>query len=332
MKIKIEGLRGLVERCLRTKYDEEDIKRVADVVMFGQLSGKTSHGLVRLVVGGESVMAMKPEGKPEIKNVTKLSSLIEGKGNSGMLVGALAMEEVIRLAKENGFGLVGTRGSQSTSGSLSYYLEKVAREDLIGTVMAQSPVSTPPFGGIEPLFGTNPIGFGIPAEPKPLIFDMGTSAISYGAILKAKATGQKLPEGVALDSEGIPTTDPAKAIDGATLPFDGSYKGAGLAMMVEILAGTLPGADFSGLNPDGGWGNTFLAFSPALLQDVEEFKTKVKKMVERVRTSKTKDGNPVRIVGESTLKTRDEVLRNGEVEVDEELIAAAKAYLEIGKT
>ena len=328
MKMKVTELRELVEKCLRTKYDEEDTRRIADVVMFGQLSGKTSHGLVRLIVGGASVMAMKPEGKPEVKKVTKLSSLIEGKENPGMLVGAMAMEEVIRIAKENGFGMVGTKGSRSTSGSLSYYLEKIANEDLIGIVMAQSPVSTPYFGGIEPLFGTNPVGFGIPAESRPLIFDMGTSAISFGAILKAKATGQKLPEGVALDSEGNPTTDPAKAVDGATLPFDGSYKGAGLAMMVEILSGALPGADFSGLNPNGGWGNTFMAFSPALQQDVDDFKAKIKEIVDRVRSSKTKDGCPVRIVGEATIKARDEALNSGEIEVDEELVKAAGNYLE----
>ena len=186
--------------------------------------------------------------------------------------------------------------------------------------MAESPVSTAPYGGIQPLFGTNPISFGIPANPQPLIFDMATSAISFGALLKAKVVGEQLPKNVAVDKDGNPTTDPNKAIEGATLAFDNSYKGSGLAMMVEILAGLWPGADFVGQNESGGWGNLFMAFSPGLLLNDEEFKEKAKKLVETVRNSKTRDGGKVRIPGESTLDTRDNNLRIGVIEVDDKLI------------
>lgn len=325
MTIKISELEESVRSCLLQKYDQEDVDLMTDVVMFGELSGKTSHGIIRVATGGYSLMAQKPSSKPQLIRRTKLSTLIESNGNPGMLVGPIAMKEVIRLAKKNGFGIVGTRRTFSSSGCLSYYLEKIAQEDLIVVIMAQSPPSTAPHGGIQPLFGTNPISFGIPATPRPLIFDMATAAISFGAMLKAQVLKQQLPPNVAVDREGGPTTDPNKAIEGATLAFDNSYKGSGLAMMVEIPSGLWSGADFAGQNEEGGWGNIFIAFSPNLLIDVEEFKKKVRILVETVRNSKTRDGKKVRIPGESTFTTRDENLKRGEIEIDEAMIEQIKS-------
>ena len=189
MKIKIKKLRSLAMKAMSKRYDEEYSSRMADLVMFGEMSGRVSHGLVRLLVGA-SILSQNPTGKAEIDKVTKLSSMILGNGNPGMLVGSLACDEVIRIAKENDFGIVGTRGSFCSSGSLTYYLEKIAKENLIGIVMAESSTSTPPFGGIEPLFGTNPIAFGIPNSPRPVIFDMGTNRNYFWRVVKRENTGE----------------------------------------------------------------------------------------------------------------------------------------------
>lgn len=327
MKIKIIELRKLITSALLKKYSESQANLITEVMMFGEMSGKSSHGIVRLLIGKYSVMAQEPKDEPKLIKKSKVSTVIQSNGNPGMLVGPLAMAEVIRLAKENGLGIVGTKENFGSSGCLSYYLEKTAKENLIGIVMAQSPVSTAPYGGLEPLFGTNPISFGIPANPKPLIFDMATSAIAFGAMVRARELGLKLPENVAVDKDGNMTTDPVKAIEGATLAFDNSYKGCGLAMMVEILAGVWPGADYAGLNTNGGWGNLFMAFSPDLLISVDEFKKKAEQLIETVRNSKTKDGSKVRIPGENTIEKRDVCLKTGEVEVDEKLYKQIKEFI-----
>lgn len=320
MIISLSELEGLVHKALRKKYDEEDTKLIEDVILFGQLSGKTSHGIVRLFGGIASVLSMNPTGKPELIKKTKLSTIINGNHNSGVLVAALACNEVIKLAKENGFGIVGTKMSFSSSGSLSYYLEKIATEGLIGIIMAQSPQSTPPYGSIQPLFGTNPLSFAIPSTPQPLIFDMATAAITFGDLVKAKALKKSIPPHVAIDEDGNMTTDPTKAMEGATLPFGNSYKSAGLAMIVEILSGIWPGAGFVGLNKEDGWGNTFIAYSPELMLSTDEFKRKVSRLIKTVRNAKTKDGGEVRIPGERTFQVRDEHLRKGEIDIEEELI------------
>lgn len=324
MKISIQSLEELILASLNNKYSADEAQRICDVILFGELSGKTTHGIVRLLIGNSSVLALSPNGKPRFQKKTPLSTLIQGNGNPGVLVASLAMDEVIRLTKEHGIGIVGTNDTRSSSGSLSYYAENITHNNLVGIIMAQSPPSTPPFGGIEPLFGTNPIAFGIPADPRPIIFDMATAAITFGAILKAATLGQKLPEGVAIDSAGNPTTDPKAAMDGATRPFDNSYKGAGLAMMVEILSGMLPGADFAGLHPQGGWGNLFLAFSPQLLGDVQTFKHNMSKLIDKIRNSKTKDKMKIRIAGENALATRDRNLKIGTVDVEEQLLNKLK--------
>jgi len=322
--MEIKALRSLILSVLLKKYRRVDANLMTDVILFGELSGKTTHGLIRLFVGESSILAQKPKGKPEIIRKSKLSILIEGNGNPGMLVASLAMKEVIKLAKKSGFGIVGTNGCFSSSGCLSYYLEKTANENLIAIIMAHSPLAICPYGGVEPLFGTNPISFGIPANPRSLIFDMSTAAISYGAILRAKTLGYKLPENVVLDKEGSFTTDPNKALAGAIVAFDRSYKGSGLAMMVEILGGLWTSADFVGKNTIGGWGNLFMVFSPDLLLDVNQFKDRVSKLIETVRNSRTKDGDKVRIPGELTISTRDLNMKRGTVEVEDRLIQELK--------
>lgn len=332
MLIKIPELEGLVNTVLRTKYAPDEVKMIADVILFGEISGKKSHGIVYLIAGPTSVLYQKPSAKPEIIERSKLSRTIVGHDNPAVLLGSLAMKQTISIARHHGFGIVGTNNAHSTSGCLSYYLEQIALNGLIGIILSRSPLFVAPFNSTEALFGTNPIGFAIPSNDKPIIFDMGTSAISRGEILKAKATSTQLPQGVAIDVEGRPTTDPEAALNGAILPFDKSIKSSGLAMMVELLGGVFPGAGFIDIdNENGGWGNIFIAMKPDLLISKEEFEGKVSQFVERMKKSKTIDGHSIRITGENTLKERDEMLRKGEIEVAGELINGLKNYLISGK-
>jgi len=330
MKIKIKELKKLVKKVLLTQYKEEYAEMMKEVVMFGELTGRPSHGILRLVKGNYGVFVEKPvQGEPEFIKKTKISTLVDGKGNPGMLIGPLALKEVIRLALENGVGIVGTKNSFNSTGSLSYYVEKIALNNLIGIVFCSSAVTIAPFNITKALFGTNPISFGIPSKPHPFIFDMSTSSITYGTIMKAKSEKKPIPPNVAIDKEGNITTDPEKAAVGATLPFDNSYKGSGLAMIVEILASVWPGASFANLNYEkDGWGNLYVAFSSDLLSNTEVFKERMEKLILTLKNSKTKDNQTVRIPGEHTFKLIDENLKKGEIEVDENIIKAIKTYLE----
>lgn len=320
MEIKIKELERIIHKVLLTKYSKKEVNFMTPIIMFGELSNTKSHGIIRICSSGENILSRKPKGYPSVIKRTRNSELIEGKGNPGMLVGAIACQEVIMLGEKYDIGVVGTKGSTSSSGSLTYYLEKIANENLIAIIMARAPSDVAPFGGLERLFGTNPISFGIPKKGEPFIFDMATSAISYGAVARAKNLGHKLPENVAVDKRGKVTTDPKKALEGAFLTFDNSYKGYGLAMIVEILAGVLPGAQYLDLKDGDGWGNLFLAINPNLLTDISDFKKKVEKLVERVRNSKSISGEKIRIPGENKIRLRNQAIKNGFVDVDEKTL------------
>ncbi len=315
MKIKIKELEKVIRKVLSTRFKANEIDLMLPVIMFGELSDTKSHGIFRI----KSILAKVPKSAPKLIQKVKVSKIIEGNDNPGMLVGAIACNEVVNIAKENGIGIVGTHGSVSSSGCLTYYAEKIAKEGLIGIILARAPADIAPFGGLERLFGTNPIAFGIPSDGDPLVFDMATSAISYGAVARAMQLGKELPNNVAINQKGDITRDPQESLEGAFLPFDNSYKGYGLAMMVEILAGVLPGADFLDLGEGDEWGNLFIVIDPNILSETSSFKMKVRKFIERVRNSKSIDGNKIRIPGEGRINKRNEALKNGYVDVDEKL-------------
>jgi len=101
-------------------------------------------------------------------------------------------------------------------------------------------------GALKSLFGTNPICFATPTGSKvPFILDTSISMINRGKIRVAAREGTKIPEGVALDKYGKPTTDPKKALEGVQLPIAG-FRGSGLAWMVDILSGVFTGGNHAG--------------------------------------------------------------------------------------
>lgn len=178
--------------------------------MYAELTGKKSHGIIRLLNNtyGVFIEINRVDNKPIIINKTTVSRLVNGNGNSGILVSQRAVDEGIKIAKKNGIAVVGTYDSFGTSGALGYYVEKIAKKDLIGLAMAHCSPFIAPFKARKPLFGTNPIAVGFPHEPEPLIIDISPAATTYGEIANCKQTKKPIPTGVAIDTDGDTTTDP----------------------------------------------------------------------------------------------------------------------------
>lgn len=151
------------------------------------------------------------------------------------------MKEGISLAKHSGIAAVGVRKT-SRPGTMGYYVEKVAKENLIALSLCQSDPMAVPSGGSEPYYGTNPIGFGAPRKGKePVVFDMATTVQAWGKVLDARSKNAMIPNTWAVDSDGEPTTDP-HVVKGL-LPVAGP-KGYGLMMMVDMISGILLGLPF----------------------------------------------------------------------------------------
>ena len=220
---------------------ESDAVRTAEVLVSADARGKHSHGLLRLprFVRGIEHGNVDPDGTIEVVAERGAAATISGGSRLGPVVASVAVAEAMDRADEYGVGLVGVHESNHL-GMLGYYTDQLRSEGYVGIGVTNTEPAMPPYGGAEPVLGTNPIAIGLPSEP-PFNLDMSTSAIARGTVLHQRETGGDLPEGVALDADGRPTTDPAAALDGTIRPFGGA-KGSGLAIAVEVLAGGLVGA------------------------------------------------------------------------------------------
>lgn len=329
MKVSIVGLHKQIIAILSKNMSSEHAKIVADYLLWAEASGNKTQGIIKMT-GTEPIQNIVPKYDLKVERNTKLSQLIDAGANPAPLVTRIGSEVAITKAKEHGFGLVGIRNTFSSNGAQGYYARMIAENDLIGIVCSRSPAAVSGFGSIDPLFGTNPIGFGFPTNEHPFVFDTATSAMTFYGLVLAKARGETIPEGIATDHDGNLTVDPAEAMEGAILPFDKSYKGAGFGMIVELLAGPLvKSAWVDNETFEEEWGTFILAIDPNLLVDVKDFKNSVDNMIDKIKSARTKEGEVIRLPGESANKLYEDAIKNDEIEIDN--IVATEVGIKINK-
>jgi len=198
-------------------------------------------------------------------------------------------------------------------------------------VFSGGPSSVCMEGSYQPIFGTNPLAIAMPTSNEPLVFDMATSAMAWFGLVEAKAAGRSIPDDVAYDSEGQPTMDPGKAMEGAIRPFDRAYKGGALSMMVDLLSGPLVGAAFTSARPmeEGGWGHLVLAIDPELLVDKEQFKKQVSEAISQVKATKKMPGvDEILVPGERGDRLLKQTESSGEIEIEDALWTGLKKSVE----
>jgi LDH2 family malate/lactate/ureidoglycolate dehydrogenase len=219
-------------------------QKAAALMAASDVSGADGHGVFRLPQYVRRIKAGGLNTTPDIRVIRrgKTTALVDGDNGLGSLVVARAVEEAIALARDNGVGWVGVRRGNH-AGAAAVYAAMPLAHDMIGLYLAVGNANhLPPWGGIDMLLSTNPIAIAVPAlEEPPLVLDMATTVAAYGKVKVAAQQGKTMPEGWMIDREGKPLTDPGRADDGFLLPI-GGYKGAALALMFGLLAGTLNGA------------------------------------------------------------------------------------------
>ena len=206
----------------------------------------------------------------------------------GFVAADIGIKQAIKNAKKTGIGLVGIKNS-GHYGLSGYYAEQAVKKNLIVFCFTNAPPAIAPHGAKKSLFGTNPICFGTPTSSKvPFILDTSVSVINRGKIRVAARTGKKIPEGVALDKFGKPTTDAKKALAGVQLPIAG-FRGSGLAWMVDILSGVFTGGNHGGKVKDPfddfsgpqNIGHLFFIMKPNLF--VGNYSERIKENIKRVK-------------------------------------------------
>jgi len=267
--------------------NEDDARIVHDVLTYAQLRDN-SQGLVKVI---ERTVAPDPAaGEITIENRSGATLRINGNRCLGMVVCSKATDEVCALALEHGIGFVGAYNNSTSTGAIGYYAEKIANQGLIGIVMAGSGKVMAMAGGIDPVFGTNPIAISIPTTDEPLVLDMATAGIALFGVIEAGRQGEMIADGLAYDEAGEPTIDPASALKGALRTF-GGYKGAGLAMMIEAMTGPLVGAGVVGdEDAASNRGTAFIAIDPNVIVGEKAYNEAVGRMIMRIRKSRALPG------------------------------------------
>jgi LDH2 family malate/lactate/ureidoglycolate dehydrogenase len=309
--LSVDEARSLGERALRGMgYDEDEARIIADHVIDAALCGYEYSGLAKLLNIADTPRFKLGRTPPHIVRETSVSALFDGGNNVGMLAMDYAVQAAIERAQAHGFALVGLTNSW-TSGRAAYYVERIARAGLIGIHTVSASRRVAPSGGAKATLGTNPIAFGFPTEGEPLVVDLGTAAFMATDLKMRERLGTPLPEGVAIDADGRPTTDAALARLGALLPF-GGHKGFALALAIRAL-GVLcqPSLDVEKIN-----GLLTIAFKPDLLVPLDTFRSELSSAIAEIKATPRLAGvTEIRIPGERAYRERAQRLREG-IEID----------------
>lgn len=273
--------------------DPEAAALVAESLASADARSIASHGMVRLLP--EYVRRLElgsTNPAPDIRTVrqTPGAALLDADGAPGQVAGTQAMTLAIEKAERNGVAAVAVRNS-SHFGMGAKYVERATDAGMVGFAFTNATPNMPPAGGRGRFLGTNPVAIGVPNQDgDPLVLDMSTSVVARGKIVMAEMDGQPIPSGWAIDADGNPTVDPRAALTGAVLPMAG-YKGAGLALMVDILCGVLTGAAFGthvvDLYDTGSShqdvGHFFLAVAVESFMPIETFYARINQYIAEVR-------------------------------------------------
>ena len=325
MDISIDELhRTLLDAFLALGAPEEEAAAAAEMCLDSELREHRSHG-ARLVrnIAREYAQGAERRAELTVENDTPASATVDGGYHLSPFVHRTAVDLVADKAAAVGIAMVGVRRA-GVSGALGYLVERIARRGLVGIALNSTPVVVVAPGTSSPNLGTNPLAVAVPRRAgEPLVLDMATSAIAFNNVMRLRALGEPLPEGVALDTEGRPTSDPDATLDaqgrGRVLPF-GGHRGFGLALMIELIvsgyvtgrAGAVKRGDV--LHEPDDFGALYLAFDPRLLGDAASGEAAVEALLAEIADA----GG--RLPGEQSRRLREAHLAAGTVTLDDNAI------------
>jgi LDH2 family malate/lactate/ureidoglycolate dehydrogenase len=315
---------GIVRRTLRDALAREGVPPhvrdvEADLMTEAELHGVPSHGMLmlpRLVAGLRDGRA-KPDPRIRVVREAPASCVLDGDRGPGRYVGVQGMRAA--MARAARFGIGACLVTETTHwGRAQAYACLAAGEGFVGICTTNAIPNMLAPGSAGPVLGNNPLAIAAPrgGGRHPVVLDIAMSQAAFGRVATAHREGQPVPIGWGLDEGGGPTTDPAAILASHNLLPMGGHKGAGLALMMELLTGALGGsllshevahADGSGL--DGGASKLFVAVDVGAFGERARFEARVEDMVAYYRDNVP--GPDALIPGERGWRTRAAYERDG---------------------
>ncbi len=294
---------------------QKDAALLFDSMLIPSLRGHDSHGIRRVPIVADQTMkgAEAAEGEPVIIKESAATAAIDARWNPGPIVGMMSTKIAIEKAKKMGVSAVTVMRSMSMA-AIGYFVEPIAQADMIGIMWSRVSIpSAPPYGGAGKVFGTHPFAYAVPTgSGRPILVDMSTTAIAAQAMAPLMASGLPLPPGLALDEDGMPTTDPARFGVGLNrvgtfASMGGGPKGYAMQLMVDLLSGPLSGMDWAeipiAIRRTGNQSLT-IAIDIAHFMDVGLFKSRLDDKLKTIKNSKRAKGfDEIFIPGERSFRT-----------------------------
>lgn len=312
---------------------EKDAMTIAEGLVASDLRGIYSHGVVRVPMYCERLRHDLVNRNPNItvKETSIASRLMDGDNGMGFVVGRNAMDQAVLLAETTGVSLVGVKNS-GHFGMSAFYLLQALEKEMISFVYTNSSPAMSVWGGRDKFLGASPFAAAAPGGKNgPFVLDMACTVTARGKLKYAAQRGETIAPGLALDSEGKPTTDGNKAFHGVILPF-GGVKGSALAMLMDILCGVFTGAAFAGgvRNPHTDLtgpqevGHFFMAIKPDLFMPLEHYKERMDELLRKAKSCEKAEGfEEILIPGEMENRFYERYSREG-IPLTEDVVEGLK--------
>lgn len=296
-------------------------ERVTNVLVLADLFGLTTHGMSRIESYGERLKSggISASAEPTVETLAPAIARVDGCNAVGPLVGMVALEAGINIARQYGISLVLAQGSNHF-GPISPYSYIAAEQGFASIIGSNATTTIAPSGGSDARLGNSPLGFGVPNPGGDhFMLDMAMSVVARAKIRNAFKRQESIPDTWATDANGKPTTDPRAALDGFLLPI-GGHKGYGLALVVDLLAGLLSDAAY--LTHVKSWvdapdepqnlGHFFILIDTARLGSSTWLKGRMTDFASILHQSPPiESASPVIVPGEIELKKMQRYLRDG---------------------
>lgn len=333
--VPVDHIRRQISLVLTSWGMPQDLAETTSMLMAEtDLLGIDSHGISMLPMYETKLRAgtLRIEARPRVVRDAGATALLDGMGGLGYPVAAQAMNLAVDKALAHGVGAVSVRNSHHF-GAAGVYARIAVRRGVVGLVTSSATtlIMVPTHGAV-PMLGTNPIAFAAPAaQQEPFVLDMATTTVAANKVKVYDFHGKTLPDGWAVDGRGASVTDSAEAMryiferrEGGLTPLGGtpamsSHKGYGLAMMAQILGGTLSGSAMAARqaatrqpgDPDD-IGHFFLALNPAAFRESGSFEDELDQVIDTMHETPPADpANPVQVAGEPEAAERARRQREG---------------------
>jgi LDH2 family malate/lactate/ureidoglycolate dehydrogenase len=288
--VRIDDLRPCVANVFeRLQLPCGDSEGLAGLLLDSELRGHADHGVAALGILTTLYRDGKLNPRPRVRVLEETDGaiLLDGDRGCGPSAPTRAMEWCIERARQRkGMAVAAVRDWQLLVGGP--YARLAAEAGLIGFACTNFvPLVAPP-GGRTRVFGTNPFAYAIPAgRHPPVVLDVATTVTAMQKVRLAAQEGERMPEGLILDREGRPTTDPQDLLDGGLMAPLGNphapHKGFGLALFVDALAGVLSGAGFAGGVATGSPGNFLWALDVEAFLAQREFLARMDEQIDQIK-------------------------------------------------